>query len=1051
MSSATLNDLLRAAVRRWPALPAIIAGSGTWTFQQLDGEVDRRSAALRQLGIGHGQRVALIASANADALATLAAIGRLGASLVPIDPTNPPERLRHILDDAACRIAVVDASLFPLPIDARCPIISLHELAQTVSTNGTGALRSDPDHEAYVIYTSGSTGMPKGVRVAQSAIAQHVRLAADYFGLTSGDRVLQFASLGFDVAFEEIWSTWAAGAALVLKPERLLDTQRLVDLVDTHQISVLQLPTAYWRTVITELSSIDREPLRVVRTVIIGNEAASLRDFHAFQRSPLGNAELINAYGPTECVVTATALRIPAGGTPPDSAGGLPIGRAFPGRTLTILRDDGSPAGNGDVGQLFVGGLLSEGYLNHDDLTAQRFRTIESTEHDKRRMYATGDLVRQLSTGDLEFIGRNDGQVKLRGYRMELDEIDAVLRSLPEVLDAATTLLPRSDAEPLLVAAVVADTGHGSVTDLASQLVEHLPAAMIPTVWGYVERVPLTSSGKVDRSAVATLVADRPPSHSPTAAPVVAAPGAPAAPPPPADQVHTFSDIWREVLGVPTADPGDDFFASGGDSLLAVRFAARARAAGYTLTPAAVLRAGTLARIVAASTSNATARSSQGATSDLRLFPAQHRWLRDGPIPDIDHFVLNALFTVPHDLRHQALLDTAAVLLRQHEVLRSRFDLTHEPPTVHLADSRPEDLVRVIDLGVLPDHDVAPALTKVVTDLQRSLHLGNGPVAQLVHVPLGREPGRLLLVAHHLLLDGWSMSSLVDDVDTALVGAVRHGRATLPPPTASLHEVASAFDAYVHSPLAVEDATRWLEAPWDRVARLPQDGDGLALLPSVKTARSWLTTADSVRLLHSLPRGGPRAADLLTASILIATAEWSGRSVQAMDIYSHSRDEAVGTLDLSRTIGYLQSTFPIVVAVDAPGVDGVMEQVLAPSRLPSRRYSFDALRFLSPRPAERRALSALPPSPLRLNYRSQLDRLERRTSQSLLGNCDEDTGAHRSPRQSERYQLMFEGDVIEGRFVVGVKYSTDHYSPERIDRLVQRSAELLAASVGRLT
>ncbi|MCW2639682.1 MAG: amino acid adenylation protein, partial [Dactylosporangium sp.] len=254
---------------------------------------------------------------------------------------------------------------------------------------------------------------------------------------------------------------------------------------------------------------------------------------------------------------------------------------------------------------------------------------------------------------------------------------------------------------------------------------------------------------------------------------------------------------------------------------------------------------------------------------------------------------------------------------------------------------------------------------------------------------------------------------------------------------------------YVHSPQARADARAWLAAPWSQVYPLPQDGAGPGLLPSIRTARTPLSTDDTQLLLFGLPRAAARPGTLLTSAILVAVGEWSGRDSLAIDVYSHSRDTAVGGLDVSRTVGYVQATYPVVRRLPEAGPAGVLA-LAGTDPAPPRRYGFDALRFNSPDTAERHALRGLPPGPLRLNYRSQLDRLERRAGDSLLADAAEDTGAHRSPRQRERYQLMFEGDVMDGRLVVGVKYSTDHYHPETAQALTDRVAELVALAARRL-
>jgi hypothetical protein len=390
------------------------------------------------------------------------------------------------------------------------------------------------------------------------------------------------------------------------------------------------------------------------------------------------------------------------------------------------------------------------------------------------------------------------------------------------------------------------------------------------------------------------------------------------------------------------------------------------------------------------------------------------------------------------------LEDAARVLLAQHDVLRTRVDLTAAVPVARLVEMDPAEVVEVVDLAGVPAGERTGRLLAELATAQRTLRLATGPVFRLVQFALGGQPGRLLVLVHHLLLDGWSMALLVDDVDTAVSSAAAGpGRAALPGRTASVRAVAAAMDRYAASAAARQDARAWLAAPWHEVRRLPRDAPGEGLLPTVRTARAGLTAEDTTLLLHRMPRGGPRPGTLLAAALRVAVAEWSAHPTVALDVYAHGRDVPVGGLDLSRTVGYLQATYPIVGTVPELGVPGVLA-LAAGDSAPARRYGFDALRFGSPDPDERAALAALPASPVRLNYRSQLDRLERRRPDSPLRDADEDTGAHRSPRQRERYQLMFEGDVIDGRFLVGMKYSTDHYRPATADALAARTAGLLA-------
>ncbi|WP_176710485.1 amino acid adenylation domain-containing protein [Micromonospora sediminicola] len=477
----TLDDVLRHGAAAWPGRPALIGEAVRLSYAELDARVDALASALTEAGLAPGDSAAVMADGSAGAVLALAATMRAGACAVPLDAAHPDARRAEAMRDAGCRL-VVSPDL--------------------VATTGAAPAGARPDAPAYAIYTSGSAGRPKAVIVGHAAAARHAAAAADLFGLTPGDRVLQFASLSFDVAQEEIWPTWLAGGTVVIRPRELPHAAALGRLVAEHGITVLQLPTAYWRALLADAALISASDLRTLRLMVIGGEAASLADVHRYRDSPFRGIDLVNGYGPTECVVTATAFRLAGNDPLPATGGGLPIGSAVPGRRLWILDDAGHPVVPGSAGELYVGGVLADGYLNQPELTAERFREIQ-VGGERQRTYRTGDLVRECEPGVLEFLGRLDNQVKVRGYRVELEEIDAALRDCPGVQDVANVLIPGPSGEPMLATLIVGDAA--SVIPEASR---RLPAYMIPTATVTAERLPLTTSGKIDRPAVQTLVAE---------------------------------------------------------------------------------------------------------------------------------------------------------------------------------------------------------------------------------------------------------------------------------------------------------------------------------------------------------------------------------------------------------------------------------------------------------------------------------------------------------------------------------------------------------------
>ncbi|MEU6020725.1 amino acid adenylation domain-containing protein [Micromonospora sp. NPDC047134] len=1034
-----LAQLLTASAARWPDRPALTDGARTLSYAELDQAVTVAAAQLTRAGVAPGDRVGLSLGRGAEELIALAALQRLGACFVPADPAAPDARISFVLQDSGSSFVLArgDAAerFDRLPSSVR--VIELERLSEPAEP---AAVTADPGRLAYIIYTSGSTGTPKGVAVAAGPAAEHARLAADYFGLRPGDRLLQFASLGFDVAQEEIWPTWAAGATLVLTTGLLPAAPELATIVADHRITVLQLPTAYWRSLLACGPTMSPDAFRSVRLVVIGSEAARMADVAPWRESALAHAQLVNAYGPTEAIVTATAYRIDPTTVLPETDGGLPIGPPFPGRTARILGPDGQAVPRGAIGELHLGGLLAEGYVNRPELTAERF--IRHAEGE--RLYRTGDLVRELDGGVLEFIGRADGQLKLRGYRIEAEEVEAALRGPDEVLAAAVALISRPQGEPVLGALLTgAAGGTCDPAEVLRTAATVLPSYMVPSFAVVVPQLPINSNGKIDRAATAAeLGRQYQQRHRENAARGNDEPGTD-------EVVTTLLAIWRTVLGVDDLGPDEDFYDLGGDSLLAMQITARARAAGWLISPADLLAAATVNGLAAlARPLDAASGPEKTGTGPIELLPAQLRWLRDGEIPDMDAFVLCALFTVPPQLDRGLLLATARLLVDRHPVLGSRFHFDGDAEQARIVEFAEESVVEVIDLVGGSAAEISVEVEQHLTGIQRSLNLVDGPVWRLVHLRAPAGPGRLFLVVHHLLLDGWSMSLLVDDLDAAVTSGLS-GRMTLAESTADVRAVSAAFDRYLAGDEARRDAAAWLALPWQGVRPLPYDRQGPGTLSTVRTRTSWLGEAETEVLLHRLDRRAPRPHTLLLAAICVTLAKWSGQPVQAIDVYSHSRDAAVGGLDLSRTVGYVQATYPHVVQVQGDEVDEVL-RLTTVSCGPERRYGFDALRFCSPHPAERAALAGLPASPARLNYRGQLDRIERRPETSALGEARENPGLNRSPRQTERYQLMFEGDIVDGRLLVGVKYSTDQYEQSTVEALVDGIAGLLGEVARRL-
>ena len=591
-------DRWRDRVRRSPDAVALIGSDRSLTYADADAESERLAARLHGSGAGPGATVGIILDRSVDAILAMLATLKSGAAYLPLDRSYPSERLQHMLTDSGARVLVTASSLRSsiAPLVEPLPGLAVVELDDdTIDADTIDGARPGPaetittDTPAYIIYTSGSTGTPKGVVVSHGALVNHADGVTMAYDLVPEDRVLQFAALSFDVAAEEIFPTWMAGGTVVVRTEEVAtDFDELHRVVVDHEVTVLNLPAAYWSTWVDHLvADPDIDLPASLRLVITGSEKVSTRDHRRWTDRVGRSVRWLNAYGPTEATITAS-VHDPAGSDPPPGAT-MPIGRPIGNVTLHVLDGRGRPTPLGVPGELHIGGRgVAIGYHERPDLTAERFVADPFTERPGARMYRTGDLARWLPDGTVEFLGRIDDQVKVRGFRIELGEIEAMLCSLDSVTDAAVVARPDPTGESRLFAHVVAADPDAApaVEELRAGLAERLPSYMIPAGYAFLPALPLTPSGKIDRKALPDLAVDERPDEAHVA--------------PRTRLERDLAAAWSVVLGTDEPGVNDNFFASGGNSLTAIRlFSAIQGLTGRRLQLAELFAAPTIAQLAA--------------------------------------------------------------------------------------------------------------------------------------------------------------------------------------------------------------------------------------------------------------------------------------------------------------------------------------------------------------------------------------------------------------------------------------------------------------------
>jgi len=751
-TAGTLHGLVEAQCARSPDATAVVFGKDSLSYAELEQQSGDLARMLVSMGAGPDVPVAVCLDRSADMLVCMLAVLRAGSGYVPLDPNYPADRIAYMLEDSRAQVLLTESKLIDvLPADqvqAVCvddplPSVGHIDLPETTGT----------EHLAYQIYTSGSTGKPKGVQIEHQAVVNFLNTMAEEPGFTAGDKLLAVTTLCFDISILELFLPLIVGGTVVIaSQEQTADGLALSQLLDVHDITVMQATPATWR-LMQQAGWSGHSKLKV----LCGGEALereladSLID---------GNAALWNMYGPTETTIWSTCHSYQ--NTDPVITVGAPIANTL----VYVLDDSMQPLPAGVPGELYIGGDgVARGYWQRDELNAERFLP---NPFDEGRIYRTGDRVRWRHDGTLEVLGRTDFQVKLRGFRIELGEIETALASHQDVTQAVVILREDTPGDKRLVAYCIAPDGVSlSPAGLRDHISDDLPDYMLPTAFVQLERYPLTPNGKIDRKALPA-----PDSSGQVSTDYVAPRNA---------QETAIAELWAEILDVEQVGIKDNFFTLGGHSLLATRLVGRMQSElGLDVPLRAVFEQATIeglsielgsdtdgeAATVTALQPIETADRSQA----LALSPNQVRfWFLDQLDPGSP--VYNLPWNVELESNYDAAVIEAALhkLAERHEVLRTNFVEGDSGPELNI-NSEPAINLEVAEIA---DRDILTKDLELLADTR--FDLASGPLLRARLYALEDGAQVLALVLHHIIADGWSFGVLFDELD-AICMAIAAGQ-----------------------------------------------------------------------------------------------------------------------------------------------------------------------------------------------------------------------------------------------------------------------------------
>ncbi|WP_338848536.1 amino acid adenylation domain-containing protein [Massilia sp. W12] len=940
-----------AQVRRVPQAIALRYGEHSLTYAELNQEANRLARHLRQSGIGRESIVGLFLPRSELLVVAVLGVLKAGAAYLPIDASYPVQRLEYIVRDAQAQLLISCSELAAkLPAGSDTLLLDQARAALAACDAGDLDLPISATDLAYVIYTSGSTGQPKGVMIEQRGLSNYLAHAKAHYERADCIGNPVHSSISFDATITSLYLPLLCGKQLFIVPEE----DEIACLSEVWQaqprLSLAKITPAH-----VELLSkiLPASAAAHTAVLVVGGEALHANALR-FWREHAPAVRVVNEYGPTEATVGCCIYDIAAGDCP--SGGALPIGRPIRNTQLYVLGEQMQLLPIGAVGELYIGGAgLARGYLHRAALSAERFVANPFSTDPAARLYKTGDLVRYSADGILHFLGRRDHQIKLRGYRIELGEIEACLNANSMISEAAVILHESHGRQHLYACVVLVDGlaeqgeqgagGAGAqcaavcgqvcppieaaiVQAIRQQLAAQLPSYMLPSKFIQIPAMPLTGNGKIDRAALAKVALAQ------------AAPSAPAADSATPDAAPRASlsaleaallEIWQALLPGQRLGVHDNFFALGGDSILSLQIIFKARQAGMHVTPRMVFEAPTIAELANLIALQQAQRPQSLAAAEVKgkqvLTPIQN-WFFAHNQAQPEHFTQSFVFEVEPNLNLAALQSALNLALQHHDGLRTRYQ----------QDSR---AAWQADIAPMTASDVAPLtiacrawpederqLADWFAQQQASLNLQAGPMmAALLVQKADQSRAVLLLLAHHLLIDGVSWRILLDDVLQAYAALLAGKTPQLPPKTCSFQHWAQQLSQHYLAPQTVRAGLAfWREYLSRPVASLTADAAALQQRNQVAQARKLSVTLPATeQLLASAPAAyHAKVSDLLLAAVLASLRACLGGKNWRIDLEGHGRDALDGAdieLDVSRTVGWFTTLYPVCFALEE-GQDG---------------------------------------------------------------------------------------------------------------------------------
>lgn len=1004
----TICQIIEEQVKKTPEQIAVIFGEQQLTYQKLNNLANQLAKELLATGIGPDQIVGLLTERSLETIVGIFGILKAGGAYLPIEVNSPEKRCLLILEDSQCNLLLTQSFLeasISKNYSGRVLFLDdfLHEAKEEEMNMATNAT---PDNLVYVIYTSGSTGQPKGVMIENRGLTNYIYWAKDYYCQDGESSFPLYSSLAFDLTVTSIFIPLVTGKTIYL-----IGNQRgnlIEQIIEDDLVKIVKLTPAHLSLIVDD----DHQNSSITKFILGGDALPTELARDAIQ-SFSDKLEIFNEYGPTETVVGCMIYKFDQD----EELSSVPIGKPINNTQIYLLDEYLQPVPIGAVGEIYISGDgVARGYLNRPELTAEKF--FANPFIPGKRMYKSGDLGRFRLDGNLEYLGRVDTQVKIQGYRIEMGEVEVALSRHPGVKSGVVDVRFDDSGNKFLVGYFVSDR-ELTVGNLRSQLSTILAEYMIPKYFIQIPEIPLTINGKVNRTALPT-----PSNHLAIESEYVV---------PTNTLEKVIADIWVEVLGLEKVGINDNFFELGGDSIKAIQISARLKNHNFSCQVQDIFSYPTISQLALKTTTlEKQIRAEQGIVSgEVNLTPIIS-WFFSLKLKNPNYYQQSVILNLSSDIQLPILSQAWQLVIAHHDALRLNWDYSTEK-LYHQNEYLDRQLViPVFDLSGLSFEDQKREIVKLSGEIKGSFYLEDSLLIKLVVFDLGKKQRKLFITAHHLIIDGVSWRILLKDLSESYHQFRKKGSAKLPLKTTSFQEWASLLSNYSRAEDLQKEIVYWNDVLAKYIPLEEINEDDYETIAETVKRKIVLNPKETAALLGSANEAyKTRINELLITGLALTISAWVEREFISIWLEGHGREEINVEIDLTRTIGWFTSLYP--VNLDLRGFNELGNQIKSLKeqlrQIPQKGLGYGLLKyFTSELSPVRQDLPGIV-----FNY---LGRFDQDLETELFAFADQFTGPEISPVNQRTNLLEINALIIENQLEIEINFSSQRYQSDLIAEML---------------